>query len=102
MAGGQRLRAAEVGDAAVAERDDVLDSQARPLAVVDRDRRQALVLEAAVDEDDRLRQPGRLVTKSRSRRAVAVMKPSTWRARIASKSWRSRSGSLSVFAISDV
>ena len=30
------------------------------------------------------------------------MKPSTWRARIASKSMRSRSGALSVLAISEV
>ena len=41
-------------------------------------------------------------SSSWSRRAVAVMKPSTWRARIASKSTRSRSGALSVLAISEV
>ena len=36
-------------------------ASAHPLAVVDRDRRQALVLEAAVDEHDRLGELARLV-----------------------------------------
>jgi len=41
-------------------------------------------------------------SNSWSSRAVAVMKPSTWRARSVSKSMRSRCTSFSVLAISEV
>ena len=80
----------------------MLDGEPYPAAVVGGHRGQRAVLDAAVDEHDRLPGVRDLDSSSWSSRAVAVMKPSTWRARIASKSMRSRSGALSVLAISDV
>ena len=96
-------RAGEVGDRADAQRREVLDGLAHAVVVVGHDGGQAVVVGGPVDEHDRPAAGGELLRAAGARGcAVAVMKPSTWRARSASKLSRSRSGSLSVLASSDV
>ena len=102
VSGGHVLWARDVRDARVTELEDVLDREPDALGVVDQRRRDPLVLETAVDEHDRADASSAAASGSTSSRAVAEMKPSTWRASIVSIWPRSRAASLSVLTSSCV